>query len=177
MSARVFRLRIVPSVLVLGVLAACQPPATDEAAVQEAAPAVDLAAEAAAVESVSMKWLEAARARDLDAVMTVFADNAVTFPDDGAANEGPAAIRAAIQEQWTGAPDAAFQWTTKSVRVSADGDMAWERGAYTYDPDGEGKAGAETGEYITVYEKIGGEWKVVADMGSETSGDDGEDAM
>jgi hypothetical protein len=55
--------------------------------------------------------------------------------------------------------------------------MAWERGTWTYDPDGAGEAEAVEGEYLTIYEKVGGDWKVVADMGSETSGDDGEDAM
>lgn len=35
-------------------------------------------------------------------------------------------------------------------------------GQWTFDPDGEGEATAETGEYLTVWKKIDGEWKVAA---------------
>lgn len=170
------RTRTTPVLLVAAALVACQPPA-EEVVVEQTTPAVDLSAEAAAVEAVSMKWLEAARARDLDAVMTVFAENAVTYPDDQPPAIGLAAIRADIEEGWNATPDAAIEWETTSVHVADSGDMAWERGAWTFDPDGAGEDDAETGEYLTIYEKVDGTWKVVADMGSETSGDDGEDAM
>ncbi len=165
-----------PLLLLAAALVACQPPA-EEVTVEETTPIVDLAAEADAVEAVSMKWLEAARSQDLDGVMTVFAENAVTYPDEQPPAVGVAAIRAEIQKGWNETPDATIDWETTSVHVAEAGDMAWERGTWTFDPDGAGEAEAETGEYLTVYEKIGDAWKVVADMGSETSGDDGEDAM
>ncbi|MFO7588549.1 MAG: SgcJ/EcaC family oxidoreductase [Gemmatimonadota bacterium] len=167
------------SALVLVAAAAfisCQPPA-EEAAVEETTPAVDLAAEADAVESISMRWAQAAQARDLDAVMAVFAEDAVTFPDGQAPAEGPAAIRAVMQEQWSAMPDATIDWATKSVEVSDAGDMAWERGTWTFDPDGVGESAPETGEYLTVYEKIDGEWKVVADIGTDTPAAATEEAM
>jgi ketosteroid isomerase-like protein len=170
------RTRIPSLALVAAALVACQPPA-EEVTVEQITPAVDLEAEADAVEAVSMRWEQAAKARDLDAVMTVFAENAVTYPDDQPPAVGVAAIRAEIADDWEETPDAAIDWATTSVHVSEAGDMAWERGTWTFDPDGEGEAEAVEGEYLTIYEKVGGEWKVVADMGSETSGDDGEDAM
>jgi len=161
--------------LLAAALVGCQPPA-EEVVVEELTPVVDLAAEATAVEAVSMKWEQAAKARDLEAVMTVFAENAITYPDDQMPAVGLAAIRTSIEEGWKEMPEAAIDWETTSVHVSAAGDMAWERGTWTFDPDGAGKAEAETGEYLTIYEKVGGEWKVVADMGSDTSSD-GVDAM
>jgi uncharacterized protein (TIGR02246 family) len=170
------RTRTSALLLLAAALVGCQPPA-EEAAVEETTPSVDLAAEATAVEAVSMKWEEAAKARDLDALMTVFAENAITYPDDQMPAVGVAAIRAEIEKGWSETPEAEIDWETTSVHVSSAGDMAWERGTWTFDPDGAGEAEAETGEYLTIYEKVGGEWKVVADMGSDTSGDDGDTAM
>jgi ketosteroid isomerase-like protein len=170
------RTRTSPFLLLAVWLVGCQPPA-DEVVVEETMPAVNLSAEAEAVEAVSMKWEQAAKARDLDAVMTVFSENAVTYPDDQPPAVGVAAIRTEIRKGWNEAPDAAIDWETTSVHVAEAGDMAWERGTWTFDPDGAGEAEAVEGEYLTIYEKVGGDWKVVADMGSETSGDDGEDAM
>lgn len=163
-----------PLVLVAAALVGCQPPA--EEAVVDATPAVDLAAEANAVEAISMKWEEGAKARDLDAVMAVFAKDAVTFPAEEAPLEGVAAIRANIEDEWSEMPDFSVDWETTSVTVSQAGDMAWERGTWTFDPDGDGELGSMSGAYLTIYEKIGGEWKVVADMGvpSEEMQEDGE---
>ena len=162
--------------LLAAVLVACQPPA-EEVTIEETTPVVDLAAEADAVEAVSMKWESAAQARDLDAVMAVFAKDAVTFPAEEAPREGTAAIRANIEEEWGEMPDFSVDWETTSVTIAEAGDMAWERGTWTFDPDGDGELDSLSGEYLTIYEKIDGEWKVVADMGVPTENADGDEAM
>lgn len=149
-------------------LAACAPPA-------DQAPAVDLAAEAAAVEAVSMQWLEAAQARDLDAATALFADDAVFFERGEGSTVGLAAIRADIEEGWAANPDFDLSWSTTSVNVASAGDMAWERGSWTYDPDGAGEAGSMTGEYVTIYKKVDGVWKVASDIGVEHAAEDGEE--
>jgi uncharacterized protein (TIGR02246 family) len=143
---------------VLVVAAACAAPA-------EQAPAVDLAAEAEAVEAVSMQWLEATKARDLKAATSLFADDAVFFDQDEGSIVGLPAIRADIERSWAQNPDFTLSWSTTSVDVALSGDMAWERGSWTYDPDGAGEAGEMTGEYVTVYKKVDGIWKAVSDIG------------
>ena len=143
---------------VLVVAAACAAPA-------EQAPAVDLAAEAEAVETVSMQWLEATKARDLEAATNLFADDAVFFDQGEGSIVGLPAIRADIESSWAQNPDFTLSWSTTSVNVALSGDMAWERGSWTYDPDGAGEAGEMTGEYVTVYTKVDGDWKAVSDIG------------
>ncbi|MDP2482361.1 MAG: nuclear transport factor 2 family protein, partial [Candidatus Palauibacterales bacterium] len=56
------------------------------------------------------------------------------------------------------------------------GDMAWERGSWTYDPDGAGEAGEMTGEYVTVYKKVGDAWKVASDIGVTHEDEDMEES-
>jgi uncharacterized protein (TIGR02246 family) len=149
------------SLALLVTLAACTTPA-DQA---EQAPAVDLAAEGAAVEAVSMQWLEAVQARDVDAATSLFAADAVFFDEDEGSIEGIEAIRADIASSWAENPDFTVSWSTDAVQVSAAGDMAWERGSWTFDPDGAGEAGDMNGEYVTIYEKVDGTWTVVSDIG------------
>lgn len=149
------------SAVLVVALSACAAPA-DQA---DQAPAVDVAAEAAAVEAVSMQWMAAAQARDLAAVTALFADDAVLFDQNEGSIEGLAAIRADIEGSWAQNPDFALSWSTTSVQVASSGDMAWERGAWTYDPDGAGEATEMTGEYVTIYEKVDGAWKVASDIG------------
>jgi uncharacterized protein (TIGR02246 family) len=159
-------------------LAACSAPGdqADEADLVAQAEAVDLAAEAEAVENVSMQWLEAAQARDLDAVTALFASDAVLFDEGEGSIEGVPAIRADIESDWAEYPDAAIAWSTNSVEVASSGDMAWERGTWTFDPDGAGEAGEMTGEYVTIYKKVGDTWKVASDFGVTNEPADLEDA-
>jgi len=145
-------------------LAACTAPA-DQTSQADEMPAVDLAAEAAAVEAVSMQWLEAAQARDLDAATALFADDAVFFDEGEGSHMGVSAIRADMEEDWADNPDATVSGSTGDVHVASSGDMAWERGSWTYDPDGAGDAEAMNGEYVTIYKKVDGVWKATADIG------------
>ncbi len=160
------------SATIVVALAACAAPA-DQA---EQAPAVDLAAEAAAVEAVSMQWLQATEARDLEAVTALFAADAVFFDQTEGSTEGVEAIRADIESSWAQNPDFALTWSTDAVQVSSAGDMAWERGSWTYDPDGEGEAAAMNGEYVTVYKKVDGAWKVASDIGVTHQAEEAEEA-
>ena len=141
-------------------LTACAQPAD-----QTQEPAVDLTAEAQAVEAVSMQWLEAAKAHDVDAATALFAEDAVFFDQGEGSVEGLPAIRAEMETEFAEYPEATIDWSTSSVQVASSGDMAWERGSWTFDPDGAGEAEPMTGEYVTVYEKVDGAWKVASDIG------------
>jgi len=59
--------------------------------------------------------------------------------------------------------------------VAASGDLAVERGWWTYDSDGEGEAEGDEGEYITILQKVGDQWMIVVDAGASTKADDDED--
>ncbi len=133
---------------------------------QETAPAVDLAAEEKAVWDASAAWLKLAQARDAAGITsTVYLPDAVTV-FDGVVRNGAAEIQAGMEKEFAEMPAATIVWTTTAVKVASSGDMAWETGAFTFDPDGEGETAANSGNFVTVWSKVDGTWRVAADSGS-----------
>lgn len=162
-------------VLVAGAVACAEAGKEGETVGEETAQAETAVADEDAIRRISSNWLEHAQARRADSIAAYFAPDAVVLEQGEPPIEGVQAIRADIEEEWTENPDFTVDWSTTSVQVAASGDMAWERGAWTFDPDGPGKAPELQGEYITVYEKVDGEWKVAADIGVPTEPMPGEE--
>jgi uncharacterized protein (TIGR02246 family) len=144
-----------------GVLVAgCAKPAPE-------APAVDLAAEAQAVRDRSAAWMQLSQAKDVAGIVDgIFTADAMTI-SDGKIRKGSAEIRAAFEADMAAAPNAAISWTTNHVHVAASGDLAYELGSFSFDPDGAGEAAAEEGEFVTVWTKVDGTWRAVADAGTQ----------
>ncbi|MGB5882227.1 MAG: nuclear transport factor 2 family protein [Thermoanaerobaculia bacterium] len=151
-------------------VAACAPP---EQAAPEPEPEVDIAAEQEAIRDLSMEWMEAANARDGATLDSLMAQNAVTI-FDGEIYEGQAAIAASREAEWAENPEFVVSWVTSAVEVAASGDLAYERGSWTSDPDGPGEAAEEHGEYVTVWNKIDGQWRAVVDAGTTLEAEDEE---
>jgi uncharacterized protein (TIGR02246 family) len=143
-----------------GVLTAgCAKPAPE-------APAVDLAAEAQAVRDRSAAWMQMSQAKDVAGIVDgVFTTDAVTL-SDGNVRKGSAEIRAAFEADLAKAPNATINWTTNHVHVAASGDLAYELGSFSFDPDGAGEAAAEEGEFVTVWTKVDGTWRAAVDSGT-----------
>jgi len=135
---------------------------------KDEAPAVDLAAEEKAIWDRSAEWLKLSQAKDTAAIVdTVFLPDAITV-FDGNVRKGSAEIKAGFDEEMAQMPDATLAWTTTSVKLASSGDMAWETGAFTFDPDGAGETPAASGNFVTVWSKVDGVWRVAADSGSTT---------
>ena len=152
------------ALLTLTAAGACAPPPEPPAPVDEA-PTVDLAAEEATIRDYSMKWLAAEQDRDLLTVMS-FMDADVTTIFDGKVVRGRPAVEADTQARWEAMGDTRLEWATGSVVVAASGDLAYERGAWTVDPGGLANPDAETGEFVCIWRKVDGDWKVVVDAGT-----------
>ena len=135
---------------------------TDEAPVPEE-PQIDLAAEEQAVRQINVKWLELYKAKDADGIGALFVQDGWTVSGTGGLSEGRAAIVATNQKDFEKNPAGAGDWGAKQVWVAASGDLAVERGWYSVDNDAEGDGEAVKGEYLTIFTKVGGEWKVLAD--------------
>jgi uncharacterized protein (TIGR02246 family) len=130
------------------------------------APAVDTAAEAQAVRDRSAEWLKLAQAKDAAGIASgIYTTDAVTM-FDGQIRKGAAEIQAGMEAETAAMPNATISWTTSDVRVSASGDMAYETGSWTFDPDGDGEALSMSGEFITVWTKVDGTWRAAADAGT-----------
>ncbi len=131
---------------------------------EEAPPPLDLAAEEQAVRDLSVQWMEAYRAQDAATIVNLFAPDGTTF-FDGELLEGREAIQADMESEWSEHPDFTIAWSTSSVDMASSGDLAVERGAWEYDPDGTGEAEAVNGQYVTTWKKIDGQWQVIMDVG------------
>ena len=139
-------------------LAACAAqPATE--------PAIDLAAEEQAIRDASAAWLMAHQERDAAMIDSLMAADITTI-FDGEIHQGLAAVQTSRAEEWAMYPDFTLAWTTSDVGVAASGDLAYEHGHWTADPDGAGEAPEEHGQYLTVWKKIDGQWKALYDTGT-----------
>lgn len=129
-------------------------------------PAIDLAAEAQAIRDRSAEWLALASARDAAGVANgMYTADAVTL-FDGDLNHGTAEIQASMEADTAEYPNSTIAWTTSQVHVAASGDLAYELGSFTFDPDGAGEAPGANGEYATVWVKSNGTWRAAADAGT-----------
>ena len=135
-------------------------------AVSGCAPQVDVEADKAAIRDLSdVQWLNAEQAKDVDTVLSFFADDASSFPPNASIVTGKEAIRARVSELYSG-PRFAFSWQTTKVEVSRSGDLAYSHGTYEETVnDPEGNPVTDKGKWVTVWEKQpDGTWKVVADI-------------
>ena len=131
-----------------------------------AAPVVDLAAEEQAVRNRSGEWMNYANSKDAASIAGIFAPDGIMISEDKA-YRGPAEIQAAIEERIKKTPDALVSWTSDKVLVANSGDLAVERGSFTFDPDGEGKKPAHQGSFATTWAKVDGQWRVTSDAGGD----------
>lgn len=154
------------SALALVVLGACAASEQPVAEVAPPPPAIDVAAEAEAIRTRSAEWMALSQAKDAAGIATgIFAEDGVSL-FDGDVWLGRSAIEAGQAADYAENPSSTIQWTTSKVEVAASGDLAYERGSSISDPDGPGDAPERRGEYLTVWKKIDGVWRAVADAGT-----------
>ena len=137
-------------------------PANDAAAVNGVA-AVDTAADERAIRGHVDRWLQLVRDRDAAGIANFYAEDGVVMPPNAPIGTG----RAAIQQTWAsmmGAPGFELTFVPEQILVSSSGDMALDRGTYRLTVAPNGTTQTDTGKYVVVWRKIGGEWKVAADI-------------
>lgn len=136
--------------------AACAPAAP-------ATPAVDVAAEDAAVRAVSARWMALEGERDAAGIAGLFAADGRLVWSGQDPVVGPAAIEAFLVAEYAKNPKQTSSWAADHIQISAAGDLAIEFGHYENAMSGADGAGSGRGNYVTVYEKTDGMWKVKAD--------------
>jgi len=146
-------------------LPACQAgekPANDVAATNSAA-AVDSGADEQAIRGHVDRWQQLVKAKDAAAIAALYSEDGAVMPPNAPIAKG----RAAIQQTWasmmaTPAFDLAIN--PEQILVSSSGDMALDRGTYRLTVAPGGTTQTDTGKYVVVWRKIGGEWKAAADI-------------
>ena len=153
MRNTVARWLLVSLLLVLVGASACQPRAQ--------APTVDTGAITAALDSLNKVFLAAVAARDTDAVVGMYADDAQVLPAGMPRADGRDAIRAL----WVGmlsTPGLELNITGSTPIVTEAGDMVIDVGGYVMKSTGaKGKVMEDVGKYVTIFKKVNGAWKIV----------------
>jgi ketosteroid isomerase-like protein len=134
------------------------------------APRVDTGRMAQALTQLDDDWSKAAATRNVDAVASFYAADAIAYPPNA-----PAAIgQPAAKEIWASYfADSTFSisWKTDHAGVSRSGDLGFTAG--TYEDSFKGPDGApvtEKGKYVCVWAKqADGTWKAVHDIWNSDS--------
>jgi ketosteroid isomerase-like protein len=129
---------------------------------------VDIAAEEAAVRAVSANWLGFDEEQDAAGVAGLFAPDGTIVWEERQPIAGPEAVEAFMAEEFAFAPGSEGSFGPDRFDIAASGDLAVEHGAW--------ENSGEVGRYMTLYRKIGGDWKVAADMSMGTTPNGGAPA-
>jgi uncharacterized protein (TIGR02246 family) len=146
-------------------LPACQAgekPANDSADMN-ATTAVDTGADEQAIRGQVDHWLRLVKAKDAAAIAALYTEDGAVMPSNAPIGKG----RGAIQQTWASmmaTPGFDLTFTPEQIVVSSSGDMALDRGTYRLSVAPGGTAQTDTGKYVVVWRKIGGEWKAAADI-------------
>jgi ketosteroid isomerase-like protein len=122
------------------------------------------AADEATLRSLDAQWAKSAAAKDVDAAVGYYSDDASLL----APNEPIASDKASIRAAWSAmlSPDTTLNWQASKVEVARSGDLAYILGVYqltTTDP--KAKPMADRGKFVEVWKKqADGSWKTVADI-------------
>lgn len=137
-------------------------PAGASAEANTASPA-DTAADEQAIRGHVDRWLQLVKAKDAAGIAQFYAEDGAVMPP----NMPKATGRAAIQKVWgdmMAAPGFDLTFSPEQIVISSGGDMALDRGTYRLTVSPGGTPQTDTGKYVVVWRKIGGEWKAAADI-------------
>lgn len=117
-----------------------------------------------AIRDTDEKWSQAAIAKDIDATVAFYTDDARLLPPDAPLITGKAGIRA----MWADLIHSSdhVSWKAATVEVSSSSDLSYVVGTYELDSkDAQGKPAVEIGKMVEVFRKqADGSWKACADM-------------
>jgi ketosteroid isomerase-like protein len=126
--------------------------------------AVDLQASADTIRAANAAWAKKAAARDVEGVISYYADDAVVMPP----NVAMAMDKGAERKAWADilVPGADVSWTSGKVEAAQSGELVYDVGVYTaISKASKGKAQTtDGGKYLAVWKKqTDGSWKVEAE--------------
>jgi uncharacterized protein (TIGR02246 family) len=126
---------------------------------------VNKSAEEDSIRSLSRRWEKMFADRDSAGIARLFADDGYEMPPNAKAMKGPDEVRKGLGDMLRTTKDFKLNFAPSSVTVADAGDLAVEHGTYKLSFTGpKGKKIEDHGNYVTVYKKVNGEWKVLADI-------------
>ena len=123
-------------------------------------------ADVEALHAVEASWHRDVAAKDVDKIVSYYADDATLMLQGMPAVHGKAAIRATAAALFSD-PNIAMDWTATSTVVSKSGDLGYIKGVATMtltDPKTKSPVTNQY-KYLTVYKKqADGRWKAIEDI-------------
>lgn len=119
---------------------------------------------AAIIRQIGNDWARYWNAGDLDRVVAAYADDAVYLPPHHSAVHGREAIREYLHAPLRhGVSELAFEVTY----IKQQGAVAWDVGTYRMNVrQNDGRTKEDHGKYLTVWQRVGAKWLIVADAWS-----------
>ncbi len=120
-------------------------------------------AQKAEIDAVNAKWIDLFNNGDFDGVASLYTEDATAFPPGSAMVKG----RAAIAAMWKSIAEQVSDPKLTTLDVKPLGpSSAREIGTFSLQSKGP-KPQEMTGKYLVVWEKIGSQWKLAADIWNE----------
>jgi uncharacterized protein (TIGR02246 family) len=122
--------------------------------------AMPAVAQQADIEAVNAKWIELFNKGDFAAVASLYTEDATAFPPGSPMAKG----RAAIEAMWKKMAEQVSDPKITTLDVKSLGPSA-AREIGTFSLKTKGASPRElTGKYLVVWEKVGSDWKLAADI-------------
>ncbi len=117
-------------------------------------------AQRAEIEAVNAKWIDLFNKGDFAGIASLYTDDATAFPPGSAMVKG----RAAIEAMWKNIAEQAGEPKLTTLDIKPLGAAAArEIGTFSLKTKGANPKEV-TGKYVVVWEKIGNDWKLAADI-------------
>jgi uncharacterized protein (TIGR02246 family) len=123
----------------------------------------DTTSDEAAIRKLEQQWSQGAMAKDLDRSTSVYAPDARMMPPNAPPSVGIEQIKKTWSDMFK-LPGVSLSFEPTLVRVSPDGQMAYDVGTYTFSMNApNGGTQRDEGKYVVVWQKRDGTWKAVVD--------------
>ena len=123
--------------------------------------------DARAIRALSDQWQKDAAAQNVDAIVALHTPDAVVMLSHAPLAKGSAAIRGMWAEM-VKTPGLVLHWTPTKIEVASP-TVATEYGTYTESFDTPQGKGTDAGNYVTIWHKINGKWRVALDAPNTTT--------
>jgi uncharacterized protein (TIGR02246 family) len=145
-------------------LASCEARKADNASVQaNTVSAADSAADETAIRGQVDQWLKLIKAKDAAAIAQLYAEDGAVMPPNAPIAKG----KADVEKTWASlmnTPGFDLTFAPEVIVIASSGDFALDRGTYRLSVSPSGTPQMDTGKYVVVWRKVGGEWKAAADI-------------
>jgi len=123
----------------------------------------DLAAEVETIRAPDASWVAAAQARNVEAWVAFYADDAAVLPPNEPIATSREAIRKSVSELLT-LPDLSIDRKPAKIEVAGSGDLAYLYGAYRLGWDDRGRRATDQGKNVEIWKKQAERrWRCIVD--------------